>query len=78
MSLELFKSLLFKSSRIQRDIDREQRRRFPDWFRLLRLKKMRLAIKDHMARLVRKGLKKTYRSRRLSDRPNAPTTTITV
>lgn len=53
MSVKRFKSLLFKSARIQEEIEREQRSRWPDWMRLYKLKKLRLAIKDHMIRLMR-------------------------
>lgn len=52
MSVQHFKSLLFKSARIQEEIEREHSRRWPDWMRLLKLKKLRLAIKDRLARLV--------------------------
>lgn len=56
MSVQHFKSLLFKSTRIQQEIDREHQRRWPDWMRLLKLKKIRLAIKDRMQRLLNQGL----------------------
>lgn len=52
MSVQHFKSLLFKSARIQEEIEREQNRRWPDWMRLLKLKKIRLAIKDRMTRIL--------------------------
>ncbi len=55
MSVRHFKSLLFKSTQIQEEIEKEQDRRWPDWMRLLRLKKIRLAIKDRMERLVQQG-----------------------
>lgn len=51
MSLQYFKSLLFRSSRIQEEIEREQKRRAPDSMRLLKLKKLRLVIKDRMQEL---------------------------
>lgn len=45
-------------SRIDREIRSEARRKVPDWIRLLRLKKLRLAIKDritgHLAALRRR------------------------
>lgn len=53
MSVKRLKSLLFKSARIQKEIEQENGRRWPDWIRLLKLKKLRLAIKDSMIRLVR-------------------------
>lgn len=39
-------------SRLDTEISREQRRRVPDFWRLLRLKKLRLAIKDRMHRFT--------------------------
>lgn len=53
MSLKYLKSLLFRSARLQQEIDREHQRRWPDWMRLLKLKKLRLVIKDRMAKLMR-------------------------
>lgn len=55
MSVHKFKSLLFKSAQIQEEIEKEQNRRWPDWMRLLKLKKIRLAIKDRMERIVQQG-----------------------
>lgn len=54
MSLRHFRSLLFKSSRLQQEIDKEQRRRWPDWMKLLKMKKLRLAIKDRMQNMLAK------------------------
>lgn len=56
MSVRLFKSLLFKSTRIQQEIEREQARTWPDRWRLLKLKKIRLAIKDRMERVIQYGM----------------------
>jgi hypothetical protein len=56
MSVRLFKSLLFKSTRIQQEIEREQARPWPDRWRLLKLKKIRLAIKDRMERVIQYGM----------------------
>jgi hypothetical protein len=53
MSVQLFKSLLFKSSIIQSKIEQEHKRLWPDRFRLLKLKKIRLLIKDRLHRLLR-------------------------
>lgn len=39
--------------RLDNEIQRELKLRVPDRFRLLRLKKLRLAIKDRLFRLVR-------------------------
>jgi hypothetical protein len=52
MSIQHFKSLLFRFAKIQEEIEKEHRRPWPDWMRLLKLKKIRLAIKDRMERLV--------------------------
>lgn len=56
MSVQHFKSLLFKSAQIQQEIEKEYQRRWPDWMRLLKLKKLRLAIKDRMERIVQDGV----------------------
>lgn len=56
MSVRYFKSLLFKSARIQQEIEREQVKSWPDRWRLIKLKKIRLAIKDRMERVIRLGL----------------------
>ncbi|MFP4098418.1 MAG: DUF465 domain-containing protein [Alphaproteobacteria bacterium] len=53
MSVQHFKSLLFKSAQIQEEIEREHKRHWPDWMRLLKLKKVRLAIKDRLERIAR-------------------------
>lgn len=55
MSVQHFKSLLFKSAQIQEQIDQEHKRRSPDWLRLLKLKKLRLLMKDKMQRLAIKA-----------------------
>ncbi len=52
MSVQHFKSLFFKSAQIQEEIEKEHRRRWPDWMRLLKLKKIRLAIKDRLERIA--------------------------
>jgi len=52
MSVRLFKSLLYKSTQIQQQIEQEHRRPWPDRFRLLKLKKIRLSIKDRLQRLI--------------------------
>lgn len=57
MSDKLFKSLLFKSARIQQEIEREQSRPWPDSWRLIKLKKIRLAIRDRMERVIELGAK---------------------
>lgn len=38
--------------KLDAEISREQKRRIPDSWRLLRLKKLRLAIKDRLHRLI--------------------------
>ena len=55
MSVQRFKSLLFKATQIQREIEKEQSRRWPDWMRLLKLKKLRLAIKDKLRHFTEKN-----------------------
>ena len=55
MSFRLLKSLFVKSTRIQQEIEREQIRPRPDQWRLLKLKKIRLAIKDKMERIIQYG-----------------------
>jgi uncharacterized protein YdcH (DUF465 family) len=55
MSVQHFKSLLYKSTQIQKAIEKEQSRRLPDWMFLLKLKKLRLAIKDRLQEIVRQG-----------------------
>lgn len=55
MSVKYIKSLLFKSAHIQREIEKEQSNRWPDRLRLLRLKKVRLAIKDRLERIIQSG-----------------------
>ncbi|HEY0900855.1 MAG TPA: hypothetical protein VGD95_01910 [Micavibrio sp.] len=52
MSVKLFTSLLYKSAQIQQQIEHEHQRRCPDGFRLLKLKKLRLSIKDRLMRLL--------------------------
>ena len=45
---KLFKSLLIKLSFVQRQIDQEHSKVSKDWLKLLRLKKLRLKIKDRI------------------------------
>ena len=49
-------ALLYKMTLLHRRLDREIRRelsrKFPNHFRLLRLKKLKLAVKDRLYRLV--------------------------
>lgn len=51
--LKALKSLLGKSIQIQMHIDDEMRRKNPDWFRVITLKKQRLVIKDKIQKLRR-------------------------
>jgi hypothetical protein len=44
--------LLLVHSKLDAEVRREHKRRFPNALRLLRLKKLRLAIKDRMYRLA--------------------------
>jgi len=50
-----FHRLLSVHARLDGEIRQETKRRVPDGTRLLRLKKLRLAIKDRMHRLLRFG-----------------------
>jgi uncharacterized protein YdcH (DUF465 family) len=52
MSVRLFKSLLYKSTQIQHEIEQEHQRLWPDRLRLLKLKKIRLSIKDRLQRML--------------------------
>ncbi len=64
MSPKRLHSLMFKSAEIQHEIEREHARPRPDTFRLLKLKKLRLAIKDHILRLMRKATRKPKKPKR--------------
>lgn len=69
MSIQHFKSLLYRSVKIQEEIEKEHRRPRPDWMRLLKLKKIRLAIKDRMEKLIHQSGKATLQPIRIkSDR----------
>ncbi|TXC64334.1 YdcH family protein [Sphingosinicella ginsenosidimutans] len=52
-------SSTYRLMAIHRSLDdsirKEMRRRMPDSFRLLRLKKMKLAVKDRLTALMRRG-----------------------
>lgn len=52
MSTKLFKSWLFKAAQIDQMIEREHKRKLPDTFKLLHLKKLRLRLKDRLQRLT--------------------------
>jgi hypothetical protein len=52
MSVRHFKALLFRAANIQTEIDREQKASRPDWMRLLKLKRLRLVLKDRIQRLA--------------------------
>lgn len=52
MSVRRFKSLLYKSSKLQAEIIKEQKRPKPDWLRLCRMKKLRLVMKDKMLEMT--------------------------
>lgn len=52
MSEKRVRSLLHKSAKIQQEIDREHARPAPHNLTLIRLKKLRLKIKDHIMRIV--------------------------
>jgi hypothetical protein len=52
--LKKLKSLLNKSATIQLHIEDEIKKKHPDWFRIITLKKQRLMIKDKIQRMRRK------------------------
>ena len=47
--------LLERHARVDDELRREQRRRLPDPFAVMRLKRMKLAIKDRLSALMRKA-----------------------
>ena len=53
-------SATYRLTRIHRGIDdaisNEMRRRSPDSFKLLRLKKLRLSVKDRLSQLMRRAV----------------------
>ena len=53
-------SVTYRLTRIHRSLDeairREMKRRAPDTFRLLRLKKLKLAVKDRLTALLRREI----------------------
>lgn len=68
MSPKRLRSLLIKSAEIQQAIDKEHARPKPDTFRLLKLKKIRFAIKDHILKLMRmRPLKRKKTNRQYSN-----------
>lgn len=54
MSFRYFKSLLLKSMQIDEQIELEQKRPGSNWIRLLKLKKIRLKIKDRLHQLMQR------------------------
>jgi uncharacterized protein YdcH (DUF465 family) len=50
---KLLKSLILRSSFIQKKIDEEYSSKFKNWVKLIRLKKLRLKIKDKIYALTR-------------------------
>jgi hypothetical protein len=55
--LKMLKSLMSKSAKIQLHIEDETKKKNPDWFRIITLKKQRLLIKDKLNKLRRtKGM----------------------
>jgi uncharacterized protein YdcH (DUF465 family) len=50
---KLFKSLITKSAVVQMEIEEESRKKYPDWMRIVMLKKQRLMIKDKLYKLQR-------------------------
>jgi len=62
---KLFKSLMTKSAIIQIEIEEESRKKYPDWVRVVMLKKQRLMIKDKLYKL-----QKNRRNNKLSNTIN--------
>ena len=52
MSIRKFRSLLFRHGEIHQRIEAEQQRPHPDAMRLLRLKRLRLALKDQLRKIA--------------------------
>jgi hypothetical protein len=50
---KMLRALMTKSAVIQLHIDDETRKKSPDWFRIITLKKQRLIIKDKIHKLRR-------------------------
>lgn len=65
MSVQRFKSLLFKSTKLQLEIEKEQRRAMPNWMRLLKLKKLRLLMKDKLRTFAEQTVRNTPPSEHL-------------
>lgn len=72
MSVKRFKALLFRSARIQEEIDKEQNRRWTNWGRLLKLKKIRLLIKDRLERIVRASTARRFQPARVTTTQRNP------
>ena len=49
--IKMITSLMSKSAAIQLHIDDETKKKNPDWFRIITLKKQRLLIKDKLHKL---------------------------
>lgn len=60
--VKALKALLGRSAKIQLMIDDESRKKHPDWFRVITLKKQRLMIKDKIHKLRRRRLSTPSRS----------------
>lgn len=60
MPFKLLKSLLMRLGYIHRKIEQEQKARMPNTWHLLRLKKIRLQIKDRIARTLRASRQNSY------------------
>ena len=50
---KMLKALMSKSAKIQLHIEDETKKKSPDWFRIITLKKQRLLIKDKLNKLRR-------------------------
>ena len=49
--------LRYVHGRLARELEREEAQRIPDRFRVVRLKKLKLAVKDRLHRLLPKGVR---------------------
>lgn len=56
MSARRINMLMMKSAHLHDEIEKEQKRPYPDRMRLLRLKKLRLSIKDKICHLFPRDL----------------------
>lgn len=56
---KFIKPLTLRAFMVDQQIRQEQKSRWPDWLRLVRLKKLRLMIKDKMQRMINEHIRRT-------------------